>query len=171
MEITLEDYKVGTIGFRDFRGRGIIIDNLSIQSSIYDTNNENLLSLLEKSNSINREIYEYSTLKKLDEAIINANDLKNSMYQQIIDEAYFKLNEAYNNLLLKRTIEELNSIINEANNIINLGAATYTYNTYKCLVNALKEASLINENCSDYEISRAYYLLEKNIDGMIKYSY
>ena len=171
MEVTLEDYKVGTIGFRDFRGRGIIIDNLSIESSVFPPNNENILSLLEKSNNINRELYESLTLQKLDEAITVANDSKNSMYQQKIDEAYSKLNEAYNNLLLKRTFQELNKKINDANILINEGAATYTYNTYRCLVNALNDALLLDERNSDYEISKAYVQLEKNINGLIKYSY
>ena len=169
MEYTLSDYQPGTVGFRCFRGRGVMIDNFKIISPNFKTNVSSLESLIEKASAINKNLYVSSTIEKLEATLKKSTEIKTSEYQQKIDECQDEIQMALDSLLLKRTFAELQEKIKEANNITSQDKNIFTSNSYNCVVYALENASKQNENSNEYDISQAYLLLDTSIKGIIKY--
>ena len=170
IDYTLLTCEPGSVGFRAFRGTANKISNFKIYSSIFPTDNSKLLSLIDEINQMDLSMYTLESVNNLNEVLSEATLLvTDNQYE--IDQMYRKLEKALNKLLLKGSFEELESIIESADDIINNEEDLYTYNSFTSLKLITIRAKRLTPSSNETEISYFVNLLKQALGGLIKYSY
>ena len=168
IDYTFTSWEPGSVGFRAFRGTANKINNFKIYSSIFPVDNSKLLSLIDEINQMDLTQYTLDSVNNLNEVFVEATTLvTDNQYE--IDQMCKELEKAINGLLLKGSFEELTSLIEDANRIINNEEGLYTYNSFKSLKLNTARASKITSSSNENDISYFVSLLKQALEGLIKY--
>lgn len=169
IDYTLTSWEPGSVGFRAFRGVANKINNLKICSPDFPIDNSKLLSLINEIHQLDLSIYTVESVNNLNEVLAEATALvTDNQYE--IDQMCKKLEKAMNELLLKGSFEELVTLIERADNIINNDEGLYTYNSFNSLKLIVERAKKMTQSSSETEISYFVKILKQALDGLIKYN-
>lgn len=167
---TLTSWEPGGVGFRAFRGVANKISNFKIYSSDFPVDSSKLLYLIDEIHQLNLSKYTEESVNNLNEILAEATALvTDNQYE--IDQMCKKLEKAMNKLLLKGSFEELEALIETADNTINNDEDLYTYNSFNSLKLITSRAKKITSSSNETEISYFVNLLKQALNGLIKYNH
>ena len=130
------------VGLRNFYSPNYV-DNFTVIGDGIDINKSNLELLIGEAESIDESKYTSKTYNQLANVLLLAKEAISDNNQYDIDKYEEQLERALNNLIVKRSVQELDAAISRAREINN-DEGIYTKNSYKALEMVLSIAESVN---------------------------
>lgn len=157
----------GMVGIRSFKSPAKV-KNLSITAPEFDINFDELDSLLSEYQSLEEEEYTNSTWNEYSSICNEARVKEESLTNQLQINDYVKsINKAKENLVISKTYDDLQFLIEECDKITD--SSLYTRNSYESFLFCLNRAKTLTRESSNEEISNEYKMLLDRKENLIKY--
>ena len=165
------NYNIGTgaglVGIRSFKSPAKV-RNIQITSPSFEINTSKLSALINECDSLNENDYTPVSWSKFQSILNKAKGVLSSPINQlVINDVVKELQTAKNELLLKKTYQQLQELISECEQITDSGS--YTQNSWGSFIFCLNRAKQLTESASVEDISFNYMMLEYRKNELVRY--